>query len=1794
MNINLSTDSFSGQGEIHQLICTLDWSKTLLGPPSQWPQSLRTAVSIILNSRYPMFIWWGEEYINLYNEAYRPILGTRKHPQFFGQSAKDCWAEVWDVVGLLAESVLHTGQPTWSENLMLIMHRSGYTEETYFTFSYSPITDESGGVGGIFCAVTETTEQIIGERRLQTLREIATATTDAKTVEIACQRAIEAIASNNMDIPFALLYRIQDGKQAYLAGTAGIEPNHPIALSPINLTENSDPWELNLVNQTGETLLLEDLNTRFDSLPMGVWDEPPQAAMVIPLTQKPQSQLAGFLILGISPRRAFDDSYRGFFDLIANQVAIAIANAQAYEAERQRSEALAELNRAKTAFFSNISHEFRTPLTLILGSLEETLLSPNSLNLDQQEQLQVAKRNSLRLLKLVNTLLDFSSLEAERFQAVYEPTDLSRFTTELASMFRSAIERAGMQLIIDCPPLPELIYIDREMWEKIVLNLLSNAFKFTFKGKITVSLRWMGDHVQLNVQDTGIGIRSKDIPHVFERFHRVSEAQGRTYEGSGIGLSLVKELVQLHAGTIEISSIPGEGSCFIVSIPSGCAHLDTDQICQTTRYNSSPLEATAYLEEVMSWENPSCIAPLKPFLSPTSRILLVEDNGDMRNYMQRLLSQHYQVESVHHGLAALEAIHRQKPDLVVSDIMMPELDGFELLHTLRRDPRTQEIPIILLSARAGEEATIEGLEAGADDYLIKPFSARELLARVHSILELTRLRQEATIREQELNTTKAQVIDILESITDGFFALDHQWRFTYINQASERLFLKTRGELLGCNLWEIYPNFLKSIEAQKLHQVMENQEAEHFETSTIHPGFWYEAHVYPYQEGLAVYWRDITERKQAEVSLRQSEERFRVAQELSLDAFTILQSVRDETGKIIDFEWTYVNPKAADVLHQTIEKLIGQRLLEVLPGNKTNSDLFERYVRVVETGEPHDIELCYQSEGIMGWFRNMCVKIGDGVAISFSDISDRKLSEAALLQSEERLRVALKSAPITLFNQDQNLRYTWIYNPFLQQSVDEIIGRSDFDLLPQEQASQLVQLKRQVLETATGAREELCLIIQEQKYYFDLTIEPLRNTEDEIIGVTCSGVNISDHKQVELALRQSEALANARAEELRTFMETVPAAVWVAHDPQCHEMTANRAAHQLVQLPSGSIVTATPEDGSYPFLFTIQHQGVDIPLEELPMQIAGRTGEDVEAEFEFVFENGEVRYIYGRAVPLRDEGGKIRGVIGAFLDISDRKRAEEELREREQRFITLFHGMEDWVLVYHLTPDYQPGTFIEVNQQACNKLGFSREELLTMSVADIVGSSWVYPQANIEQLLQQKRLVVESVHRTKQGHRIPVEVSATLFTLNGLPTVQAICRDITERKQAEQEREKLLTRERAAREEAEVANRIKDEFLAVLSHELRSPLNPILGWTKLLQTRKFDAAGTARALETIERNAKLQTQLIEDLLDISRILRGKMALNMEPVNLISTIQAALETVKLAAEAKGIQVTFEVIPGEGMGVIPLRQVLRSPEALFPESQSFINVLGDKTRLQQVMWNLLSNAIKFTPSGGVVEVQLECREGQAQIQVKDTGKGINSEFLPFVFDYFRQEDSTTTRKFGGLGLGLAIVRHLTELHGGTVSVDSLGEGQGAVFLVQLPLMAYEREQPQSPTIETEEIDLMGLKILVVDDEIDIRDLVEFILEQAGAEVRVANSAREALGLMSEFSPDVLISDIGMPEMDGYGLIAEVRKTSSIPAIALTAYAGETNQALALAAGFQVHLAKPIEPDELVLAIINLTKK
>ncbi len=601
----LSETIFAGGGEMAALMRSRDWSQSSLGSIETWSQSLKTGIQIILGSRYPMFIWWGQDLINFYNDAYIPVLGKR-HPKALGESASDIWAELWHSIGPFADEVLNHGNPSWNEEFLEIVERNGYREEAYFTFSYSPIGRDEDGIGGIFCACTEDTRRVIDDRRLRMLRDLSVRTAHAKTVNEACQISADVLASNPKDIPFALIYLLDRDRQRFrLVSTTNLEMGTPVSPCIIELgDEVSDCWSLNSILAKRENRVIDQLIDRLGKLPGGAWDESPNSAIVLPLTRFGQESV-GVLIAGISPYRPLDDDYRGFFSLIASGVTTAIVNTLAYEEERQQAEALAELDRAKITFFNNVSHEFRTPLTLMLSPAEDALSDRDDpLSEQQRQRIEIVQRNGLRLLKLVNRLLDFSRIESDRISAVYEPTDLATFTAELASVFRSAIERASLRLVVDCPPLSERIYVDREMWEKIVLNLLSNAFKFTFIGEISVRLHQIGDEVELVVQDTGIGIPATEIPHLFERFYRVKGAKGRTFEGSGIGLSLVQELVKLHGGRIEVSSVEGEGSYFKVFIPIGSAHLPTQRIRATRTTTSTAMGALPYVEEALQWLTP--------------------------------------------------------------------------------------------------------------------------------------------------------------------------------------------------------------------------------------------------------------------------------------------------------------------------------------------------------------------------------------------------------------------------------------------------------------------------------------------------------------------------------------------------------------------------------------------------------------------------------------------------------------------------------------------------------------------------------------------------------------------------------------------------------------------------------------------------------------------------------------------------------------------------------------------------------------------------------------------------------------------------------------------------------------------------------------------------------------------------------------------------------------------------------------------------------------------------------------
>ncbi|HEY7541304.1 MAG TPA: ATP-binding protein [Methylomirabilota bacterium] len=1310
-------------------IRAFDWASTSLGRTSAWPQSLRSAISILLPSKAQICMFWGPDFLKLYNDAYIPVLGS-KHGRVLGLPGRDVWPEIWDVLGPLLQGVVDTGDAFRAADHPFYVNRHGFAEETYFDVSYDPVRDESGQVGGVFCIVSETTGRVLSERRLRTLRDMARVK-ESRSAEEACRLALPVLAACPQDVPFASLFLLDgDGAVARCSGSVGVPAGG--ALSPDALSLADLRWPLAEVARTGQPVVQPSLPAELArELPDGA---APDRTLILPIMRS--GQCAGFIIAGTSRFIALDERYRDFFDLIAAQIGTAVSQAYSYDEERRRAEALAELDRAKTTFFSNISHEFRTPLTLMLGPLDDLLArGPGGVGPGEHETLGLIGRNGRRLLKLVNTLLDFSRIQAGRHEALYEATDLGAFTAELAGVFRSTIEQAGLKFEVRCPAGLEPVYVDHGMWEKIVLNLLSNAFKFTFDGGITVDLAERGDAVELAVRDTGIGIPTAQLARVFDRFHRVENARARTHEGSGIGLALVQELVRLHGGEIHVASEPGRGSAFTVILPRGKTHLSPERIAAVPSSATASAGTRSFVEEALGWMpeaedtvNVLVSAPARQHVGSAGdarrfRIVLADDNADMREYVTRLLRPRWEVEAVSDGRAALAAVRARPADLVLSDVMMPGLSGFELLRALRDDPASRDTSVILLSARAGEESRVEGLRAGADDYVIKPFSARELVARVETHLKMKELRERADAdrrtllaREQIARREAEEKSEILETI----------------NRIGQRLTAQT----------------------------------------------------------------DLT---------------------------SLVQSFTDEATR-----------------------LAGARFGAFF------------YNLVDDQGESYTL---YTISGV---------------------------------------------------------------------------PRAEFDKFP---------LPRNTALFAPTFRGERI-------------------------------IRLDDVKQ----------------------------------DPRYGQ--------------------------------NAPHHGM--PRGHLPV----------------------TSYF---AVPVVSRTGAVIG--GLFL------------------------GHE------------KPGMFAE------------RLEPIMAGIA------------------AQLAIAIDNA--------------------------------------------RLLDEEQRARAAAEAASRAKDEFLAVLSHELRTPLNAVYGWAHILRSGELRGEAVTRALDVIMRNANAQVQLIDDMLDVSRIVTGKMRLDVRAVDLKTVVEAAIDAVRPAADAKELRL----------------QVVLDPQAF--------GITGDPDRLQQVVWNLLMNAVKFTGRGGRIQVHLRRQNSHVEISVSDTGQGIAADVLPHVFERFQQGDSTSTRRHTGLGLGLALVRHLVELHGGTVNATSPGEGHGATFTITLPIAIAHTDEPPQPRPGPGRVPaaspapgpvLRGLRILVVDDDRDGLDMVATMLINGGAEVRTCPSAAAGLAAMREWRPDVLISDIEMPGEDGYTFIRRVRVLDGgafarTPAVALTAYGRVQDRLRTLSAGFSMHVPKPVDPAELTIVVANL---
>jgi len=1265
----------SGNSEMAKLILSKDWSATPLGPIEDWPQSLRTTVSLCLASNFPINIVWGPQSSQIYNDGYRVVCGD-KHPASLGMDYRECWASAWPAIGQPFEQAW-MGNTSFLENQRMYLNRNGYLEETFFTFSTSPIRDESGNIGGLFHPVTETTATMLSERRTRVLRDLNAQLGNADTRPDMVRLLVQTLAQFELDLPFVLLYELDEEEGGYrLAGSTGVKAGS--ALSPALLRpEDEATWPMAaLLGGAAAPLQVGGLRSRLGGTPCGPYEEAADTAFAFGVGKPGESGPPLLLMAGASARLPLSETYVGFYDLLAAAVRAALARVEEIETERKRAEMLAAIDRAKTVFFSNVSHEFRTPLTLMLGPLEEALAAQD-LDPAQRARLDIANRNAMRLLRLVNSLLDFSRLEAGRIEASFVPADLAAITADLASNFRSACERAGLALEVDCETLGEPVWVDVTMWEKIVLNLLSNAFKFTFEGAIRISLRSAGDMAELSVADTGVGIPAPDLERVFERFHRVEGQAGRSVEGTGIGLSLVRELAQLHGGTVAVASRVGAGTTFTLRLPFGTAHLPSYRLPDGQAAVPVPMPvrgnaADSFVDEALRWlpdassSSSASPAPAQAALPASQgRIVLADDNADMRAYIQRILSEAgYRVEAHINGRQALDAVRAGPlPDLVLSDVMMPDMDGFALLAALRDDPATAGVVMILLSARAGEEARLEGLNAGADDYMVKPFGARELRARVDGAVSLTRQRRAAAAREQALQ------LEI-----EG---------------------ARSRAALL-----------------------------------------------------------------------------------------------RSETHATVLFEQTTAGMAESDL-------------------------------------------------------------------------------DGHLLRVNER------------------------YCQIMGRSAEQLVGQ-----------------------------------------HYGMLLHP------------------EDHA------------ANA-------------------------------------------------------------------------------------AQFDRLVRTGAAFEIENRV--LRPDGN-------------------------------------------------------------------------------------------------------------------PVWIAKSVCLIDGAPaqpaTVLAVYIDITQRKQAEAE---LLD-----------ASRRKDEFLAMLAHELRNPLAPIRTAAELLGVAQLDRQRIQRTSEVITRQVRHMTGLIDDLLDVSRVTRGLVDIVRTPQDLRQIVANAIEQVRPIVEAQRHELIVELDPA------PVR------------------VLGDEKRLVQTFTNLLNNAAKYTPPGGIIRIRGAITSEFVRISVQDTGIGIAPALQPRVFDLFAQAERTPDRAQGGLGLGLALVKSLVELHGGHVACHSAGTGQGSTFTVELPRLNGSAGQVHDAGRAGGEAVRRSpgtLDILVVDDNRDAAAMLALLLEDWGHVVRVEHDALHALDNAARRAPDLAILDIGLPELDGNALARLLRgqpATAGIMLAAVTGYGQEHDRDAALEAGFDLHLVKPVDTARLAAALDTVLRR
>ena len=1264
---NTNPDFLSGGGEMGKLIRYKDWSKTPLGSPTTWPQSLRTSVSLCIASNFPIAIAWGPQHVQIYNDGYWPITGDM-HPTSMGQDFKECWISAWPVIGQAFEEA-SKGATRFLETQRIFLDRYGYSEETFFTFSFSPILDESGGVGGLFHPVIEQTQQTLAERRLNILPAVANHTVNARTAKEASALIMDCLKDFELDIPFVLLYSIDaDGKEANLDGSVGVERDSPLAPAKINLEEHSlKSWPLIEAIQNGKSVQVEKLAEIFGSFDCGPYPEPPEQALVFPVILPDAAHNNYFLVTGVSSRRRLDEKYLLFYELLTASVTNVLTKARAYEEERKKAEALAEIDKAKMVFFSNISHEFRTPLTLMLSPLEELLNQKNNnFSEGEKENIETTHRNALRLLKLVNTLLDFSRIESGRQQGVFSLMDIAALTKNLASNFRSVIEKAGLKLIVKAESIIRPVYVDKHMWEKIVFNLLSNAFKYTLEGSIIVKLTSEKDFIVLKIKDTGVGIPENELPKMFERFHRVQNVTGRTYEGTGIGLSLIKELVKMHHGTIGVESKLNEGSVFTVKIPFGKEHLNEHQISETVN-DTDEIYANIYIDEAETLLNTEKLtnesSTAKHSNLHLSTILVVDDNADMREHISSILSNNFNVITANNGMDALHKLKETIPALVLSDIMMPVMDGIGLLKEIKSNKSTANIPVILLTARAGEESRIEGWETGADDYLVKPFSSKELISRIASQIKTQQIRAASETMLKNIFMQAPVAISVLEV---------SEYKYVLVNPEAQKLFRRTAEQVLGKTVKELFPE----AESQGLVQIFDQ---------VLSTGVTFAVNEMPLMledlnvdvlrlrylnfsveaikngdgkvQSLLIVCLDTTEQVETRKKVEESESRFRLMANAIPEVIWVADvqgqpeffNKRWEEFSGVPFEVHTAAEVAAAFLHPDdapavlvafSEAIKTGRLMEVEQRNRSASGEYRWFLnRAAPYRNP-------QTGEIEKWF---------GIG---TDIDERKKTEQALAESESRFRSMADASPLLIWTIDANglsAYYNKTFLDFIGVSKDEDIADWRKIIHPEDVQSTFDTVNTAIAERRSYSLE--CRLLRADGHWRWVLAQgnPRMGTNNEFLGFVGSSVDITERQQAEEKLKESEF-------RYYEMIYSSPSQMCILKGEDLIIEIANDAIIESwgkgKDIIGKSLISVMPEiieQGFEKLLLSVYKTGEPVYAYETPVTLI-RNGKPELMHYTFIYQ------------AQRNVNGEIEGVAIIANEVTQHVELNKKIKESEQYF----------------------------------------------------------------------------------------------------------------------------------------------------------------------------------------------------------------------------------------------------------------------------------------------------------------------------------------------------------------------------------------------------------------------------------------------------------------------------------------------------------------------------------------------